>query len=228
MALFGSKKPKKTDIPVEQVTSMRSQGIDNNRIIQTLQRDGYSSSQVFEAMNQADMTPAVDGFSPDEIREDQTQFNDGSNQDYNSQMPPQQYNEQPRQSPFDNPAFNQPHQEPMNLPQYKERSTEVEELVESVIEEKWSDLVKDINKIIDWKNEAESRLTSMETDFENLKQEFDKLHQAILGKIGEYDKNIMNVGAEVRAMEKVFSKVLPVFTDNINELSKVTDKLKKN
>lgn len=32
---------------------------------------------------------------------------------------------------------------------------------------------------------------------------------------------------EIKAMEKVFQKVLPTFTDNINELTKVTKELKK-
>jgi len=49
MALFGDKKPAKTDIPISQVVSMRKQGIDNNRIIQSLQREGYSSSQIFRS-----------------------------------------------------------------------------------------------------------------------------------------------------------------------------------
>jgi hypothetical protein len=89
------------------------------------------------------------------------------------------------------------------------------------------DLVKDINKIIDWKNKTEARMTQIEQEFQDLKAEFDKVHNAVLGKIGEYDKNILDVGAEIKAMEKVFSKVLPQFTDNVNELTRITDTLKK-
>ena len=65
----------------------------------------------------------------------------------------------------------------------------------------------------------------MQEQFKNLKEQFDKLHQAIIGKIGEYDKNILTVGAEVKAMEKVFSKVLPVFTEKVSELKDITDRL---
>jgi len=60
-----------------------------------------------------------------------------------------------------------------------------------------------------------------------MQQSFDKLHQAIIGKIAEYDKNILNVGTEIKAMEKVFQKVLPTFTENVNELSRVTRGLRK-
>jgi len=59
-----------------------------------------------------------------------------------------------------------------------------------------------------------------------MKDQFDELHKAVIGKIGEYDKNILNVGAEVKAMEKVFSNVLPVFVNNVKQLNDITKKFK--
>ena len=37
---------------------------------------------------------------------------------------------------------------------------------------------------------------------------------------------MLEVGSELQAMEKVFSKVLPQFVENVNELSRITDKVK--
>jgi len=220
MALFGKGKPSKTQIPINQVVSMRQQGITNNQIILTLQRDGFSSSQIFEAMNQADMTPAVSEVSSNEIKEDQmVQFKEEPQEPQG-----QSFNYQPSYN--QEPSFQQP-RENSPSPQFQNEVSGVEELVESVIEEKWTDIVKDINRIIAWKNKVDSRMSAIERDFLNLKDEFDKLHQAVIGKIGEYDKNILTVGAEVKAMEKVFSKVLPVFTENVNTLSRISDSLKK-
>ena len=105
-------------------------------------------------------------------------------------------------------------------------TTTNEELIEAIIDEKWNELVKDINKIIDWKLAAEGRLSAMEQEIKDLKGEFDKLHQGVVGKIGEYDKNILDVGSEIKAMEKVFAKILPVFTENVSELSRITGDLK--
>ncbi len=213
MALFGSKGDAKKDIPVRQVKSMKEQGINNNQIIQTLQRDGYTSAQIFEAMNQADMMPAVNDVSPDQTELERQQ-----------PMPQQQPN-------FDDFSssnnFSQPRENLSNVPAFKPQTGEIEEVVESIIEEKWEEIAKDINRIIGWKNKVEAKLSSIEQDFNNLKEDFDKLHNAVIGKIGEYDRNILTVGAEVKAMEKVFSKVLPVFTENVNELSKITDSIKK-
>jgi len=42
-------------LPVSDVIEMRKQGQDNNQIIQALQDQGYSSSDIFDALNQADM-----------------------------------------------------------------------------------------------------------------------------------------------------------------------------
>ncbi len=102
-----------------------------------------------------------------------------------------------------------------------------EELIEAIIEEKWEDLLKDLSKLAEWKNAMTQKVTSMEQQVQDLRREFDKVHSVIISKIDDYDKNMSNVGAEVKAMEKVFSKVLPLFTENVAELSKITKELKK-
>lgn len=101
-----------------------------------------------------------------------------------------------------------------------------EELIEAIIDEKWTELVKDVTTIIEWKNATESKIKLLDQQIGALKADFDKLHQAVIGKVSEYDQHILDVGAEIKAMEKVFSKVLPVFTQNVSELSKVTDDIK--
>ena len=102
-----------------------------------------------------------------------------------------------------------------------------EELIEAIIDEKWNELLKDVNKIIEWKNQTETRVTTIKQEIKDMKDQFDKLHQALLGKIGEYDKHILDIGTEIQSMEKVFAKVLPVFTQNVSELSRITDDLKQ-
>jgi septation ring formation regulator EzrA len=102
-----------------------------------------------------------------------------------------------------------------------------EELIEAVVEEKWNELVKDINKIIEWKNATSNRIAVIEQKIEDMRREFDKLHSGIIAKVDDYDKNISNVGAEVKAMEKVFSKVLPVFAENVSELSRIAKDIKR-
>ncbi len=115
---------------------------------------------------------------------------------------------------------------PMPPPPMGDAGGSSEELIEAIIDEKWNELVKDVDKIVAWKDAMAARLERLEQRMDDLKGQYDKLHEAVIGKIGEYDRNILEVGAEVKAMEKVFSKVLPVFTENVAELSRVTDRVK--
>jgi hypothetical protein len=186
-------------VPLDQVKAMKAQGFENNQIIESLQRDGYSSSQIFDAINQADIVPASDITSFQAPMQKQAQKDPQAQNDY---------------------------QEHAHEGQSSYELANTEELVEAIIDEKWNDLIKDINKIIDWKNETETKVIQLEQKFDLLKDQFDKLHQAIIGKIGEYDRHILDVGAEVKAMEKVFSKVLPVFTETVHDLQNVADDLK--
>ena len=192
--------------PINDILQMRQQGLSNNQIIQALQRAGYSNTQIFDAMNQADTKMAVEGIQPGFLQQAPQEAEDIFTQppeevETNQQMPTASYNEN------SNPE-------------------KIEELVETIIEEKWNELVKDINKIVDWKNKVESRVTEIELKLENLKENFSDLNTAVIGKVNEYDKHILEIGSDIKAMERVFSKVLPTFTENVNELSRITNKFK--
>lgn len=103
----------------------------------------------------------------------------------------------------------------------------IEELAEAIIDEKWNEIVRSINKIIDWKERVEARVTKMEQQLDDMNKNFEMLHKGVLGKITDYDRNLTNVGAEIKAMEKVFQKVLPTLTENVAELSRITNNVKR-
>ena len=62
MALFGLGKKKddeqnvSSQLPVDKVIQMRQQGFSNNQIVETLQREGYSTTKIFDAMSQAELS----------------------------------------------------------------------------------------------------------------------------------------------------------------------------
>jgi len=189
------------DTPTEAVLSLRQQGLTNNQIIATLQRQGYNTNQILDGMNQADMRMQT-------------------------------------KRPFDVEGGKMPE---LNIPQMpgmpmqaEDLSSQgadqgrVEEMVEAIIEEKWTDLMENINRIIEWKDRTETRITQLETLMKSIKDDFDKMHIGVLERVGEYDKHIGDVGTEVKALEKVFQKVLPGFIENVAELSRITEDIKKN
>jgi len=169
---MGNDQPNMGESTVDLVLKMREQGLSNNQIITSLQREGYDTTQVFDAMNQADLKRA-NGAPAEEMQD---------------QIYPEELIEQNQLKQFEQQSADQE-------PGYSnEEVTKVEELVEAVVEEKWVDLVKDVNKIIEWKSNAESNITSIKQEIEDLKSNFSELQKNIIGKIDEYDKNIAKVG----------------------------------
>ena len=181
------------------MNTLKSQGLTNTQAIDTLQKKGYSYTDILGAMNK---------------------IQTGGNN-----MMPNMPNQNIPTMPEINAIPNMPNQNTPNIDPGTMAASN-EELIETIIEEKWNELIKDINKIISWKNRTEQKVLQLEQQFKDLKNQFDELHRAVIGKVGEYDKNILNVGAEVKAMEKVFSNVLPVFVNNVKELNDISKKFK--
>ena len=136
MPIIPEKPGTPSGIPLEQVTRMRQQRMTDNQIVQTLQRNGYKSFQIFDAMNQADLTPGT----PQHVEQLPTQAQQPDYPDLSSGE--QAYEAQPQE--FED--FEQPQ------PKMQEFGTSemdrIEEVAEAIIDEKWSELMKNINKIV--------------------------------------------------------------------------------
>lgn len=177
--------------PVDQVIAMQQQGLTNNQIIQTLQRQGYQPQQIYDALAQAE---ARGGIEP---------------------MPPAPGPEAP-------PAPGAP-AAPAEAPGAPKG---FEEIAEAIVEEKWQEFSRELGKINEWKDAMSSRLDKVDQSINDMKSDLDNLHKAIVSKISEYDKNLLDVGTEIKAMEKVFQKVLPELTGSVAELSRITKAVK--
>ncbi len=103
----------------------------------------------------------------------------------------------------------------------------IEEVAEAIVQEKWAEAKKELNKIEEWKEDVTDKIGNLTQKVDDIKSQFDSLHKGMLGKISEYDENLTNVGTEIKAMEKVFSKVLPALTDSVNKLQRYTGNTEK-
>jgi len=136
-------------------------------------------------------------------------------------MPPAM--NQPQDQYYQEPAAQQPYvQEPAPAISPEDTSGRIEEVAEAIIDEKWNELVKDINKVIEWKERTDGELKRIQQEITGLKERFETLHRGVLGKISEYDQNLHAVGSEIKAMEMAFKNVLPTFTENVNKLERLT------
>jgi hypothetical protein len=218
------------DIPLSTIQSLKSQGMSNNQIIQSLQRQGYTSSQIFDALSQAGGASPTGAAPMQQSAGMMGGMGPGMSASPSAGVGGQSYGQSAGSfgaAPSHYGGGFGTSSGPGSGGSYGGGS-EQEEMIEAIIDEKWNDLLADINKVIAWKEATDARIAKMEQQMVDLKESFDKLQGAVVGKVGEYDQHILEVGAEVKAMEKVFSKVLPVFTDNVAELSRVADAMKRN
>jgi len=203
MAIFSFGKKKKKEepsapgSPIEQIMIMKQRGMDNNQISIELEKQGYNSSQIIDSLKQANLTGPIP--TPEEP------------QGYD-----QQYQEMPQQQPP-----NYPPPEPQEPPEPSISNEEIEEIAEAIIDEKWKEFEVDVKAIIDWKNKTDVRINKLDQQIKDLATSLNGLHKNLLNKISDYDKNIMDVGTEIKAMEKVFQKILPNLTENVNKLERM-------
>ena len=193
--------PSPEEIPISQVLQMKERGLTNNQIIQVLQQQGFNPQQIYDALAQAEARQSIEPHSPAQ--------------------------DMPRE-PLSSEAPLMQNQVNQGYPQqqYQHQTHTPEELVESIIHEKWQKMTKEITKITEWKDGMTTKMERMEQQIIDLKSTMENLHKAIVSRVGEYDKTLSEVGTEIKAMEKVFKDVLPEMTNNIQELSRLTHELK--
>jgi hypothetical protein len=113
------------------------------------------------------------------------------------------------------------------VPQEKQHFTRdsiqeiVDETVEQVIEERWQQIIVKIEKVAQWKDKQEQHINLIKEDILTMKESFEKLEKRIINKVSDYDRNILDVNSEIKALEKVFQKITPTLVNNVNELSNI-------
>lgn len=207
--------PDPNEIPVRHVVNMRSQGLSNNQIVQNLQRFGYSVDQINNALNQADIKVGMSVSA-------QTAPRPANQKEYGQK----EYGE--LSADTDESQSFEGNMEAGALPEeVSEKDERISEIAEAIIEEKWNDLMESVGRIVEWKESVEARLSKTEQQVADLTNNFNKLHEGVLGKISDYDHGLVTVTTEIKALEKVFQKILPGFVENVHELSRITETMKR-
>lgn len=200
MALFDKKKSS----PVSEVLQLRQQGLSDDIVVDELSQRGYAQQQISEAIAMADQAGSSGPSA----------YNMPGVQAMPMAGPMPSAQEMPAQ-----PAY----QDNMNNNIYER----IEEITESMIDERWDDLIVEVKKIIEWKNKMEEKQVKLANDVEKLKEDFKMLHEAVLGKLEDYDARMQAVGTDLKAVGKVFKDVIPTFVENVKELSSLKEELKK-
>lgn len=103
----------------------------------------------------------------------------------------------------------------------------IEQIAESIVNEKWEDLMSSVGNIAIWKEKIQTDIRSIKQELIRVEERFENLQKAILGRVEEYHKTISTVGTEMKALEGVLERILQPLVSNIKELSRITEDLKK-
>jgi len=191
----------------DEVQQLRSQGLTDSIIMEELTNKGYNPDQVHQAITMVDSRDGNNNLSQNDLP-----------------LPPPGAASPSMSSPPDRSYFNQASSS-NNLPgNIYER---IEEIAETMIDEKWDELIAEVKKIVEWKTKFEEKQSALASDVVKLKEDFKTLHQGVLGKLEDYDTRMRDVGTELKAVGKVFKDVVPEFVENVKQLSSLTERAKK-
>jgi len=241
--------------PTEEVIELKKKGYDNAKVVSELAKKGFNNQQISEALNQADIKGGVEGKIPaaaeENFSEAEMKPSALSDEEMAENIPvpsPPKNAPGPAAAPDATPneespaaiglpatnipdipeaqdTFSQPLMPP-GQPTATMDMESIQELVESVIDERWQEVVVSVGDITIWKSRVEDDISAIKQEVLRLEDRFTKLQSSIIGKVDEYQRGIAKVGNEMEALEKVFSKIMEPLTTNIKELQRITKDMK--
>src|SRR3989338_1368690 len=186
-------------LPIDRVEIMRSQGLSDNQEI----NDALEQTAISYSINQKPFEEPIDfpaPPSPSTPTISQPQFNRPNF--------PQQF-QAPQPSFFDqSPRFN---------------IDRIEEIAESIVNKKWSELTREFGDLNTWKDKVTTEILSIKQEIVRTQERFDNLQKAMFGKVNEYNESVISVSTEMKALEKVLERIINPLTTNIKELNKITE-----
>jgi archaellum component FlaC len=101
-------------------------------------------------------------------------------------------------------------------------SSEIQGLIESIIEEKWEDFMTRSGDISLWKEQVNNDLIAIKQEIIRTQDRFENIQKSIMRRVGEYGDSVKDMNTELKALDQVFRKILQPLTENIRELQRVT------
>jgi uncharacterized protein YoxC len=121
------------------------------------------------------------------------------------------------------PVAPSPNKDPVTI-----MSDDIEQIAENIIEEKFEAINAEVQKFEKWKTLIDTKVKDLSESVKKIDARVSDTQKSIMTKVSDYNKSIKDVDVELKALTKVFEKVMPTFTTNVKELSKIVTKSKRN
>lgn len=229
-------------IPVNEVMSLRNQGLNNDQIINQLRSLGFKASEIRDALIQADVksgvVPQAQTVNPPAPAEQQMEESAEISQAQQMPLPPE-----PKPAPII------PQQEPQRVEMIKGLSgpggkipegyifetpeaknipgamrsgglsaEETEALIEAIIEEKWELLRKETAEVNKKYENAMVIFQEIKNIIKSLEKRTEKIETDMQIQTDEYAKISEEVNAQLEAFSKVMKQIIPKLTQTVKDM----------
>ncbi len=216
---------------LDSITQMKSQGMQDSQIIQSLQESGVSPREISEALSQAQIKRAV-AAPVDQSMEASILNHPGEEMEEEYQPPMQEYNQPqapvyaPQEQAYPSEYGQQDYQQQgygegysAEAQQYSQGyaaadSSTLMEIAEQVFSEKIKKIQSQVDSLTEFKNISQTKLTIMEERLKRTESVLDQLQMSILEKVGSYGQNLSSIKKEMSMMQDSFGKVINEAADN--------------
>lgn len=204
--------------PTDKVKEMKKAELSEDDIIKAL-RPGFSNQEIDDAFNQAAQ-------SDENILEQLDQFEPAKKEDKNA---PEDLLEEAPAPEISEPSVNVYGESKASTyqPVQELSSSQIQEIVESIVEEKWEDLISKFGDINLWKESVNNDLEAIKQEILRTQERFNNLQNILIGKVTDYNKSVTELNSEMKALEQVMQKIIEPLTNNVKELGRITSDLKK-
>ena len=212
--------------PTEKVKDLKTEGLSDEDILKAL-RPSYSNKDLNDAMNQSKQEIPEDNVL-EELDQIPSKESVESSQEETPMDAPEPEEGILEEAPAPETSEVQPSFQsyPDSGMQAGISSDQTQELIEAVVDEKWEDLTSRVGDLNLWKESVNNDLEAVKQEVLRIQERINNLQNVTIGKVTEYSKNIGDIGTEMKALEKVFQRILQPLVTNIKELDKVTSELK--
>jgi hypothetical protein len=209
------------ETPVKEALEMLNKGYSKEEIARNLEPRGYTLQQITDAINQAQIKKGVESMPGQEMQPsmmDEGDLDIPIPQSNSQNVQPAQNVSQTTQQ------YSQAYQP---LPQQQMNYEEMQAVVEQIIEEKWKEMVKNIGDISIFKARVADDIEAVKQEVLRTQKRLEDLQVAVLGKVKDYNESVTNIGSDMKALEQVLSKIIEPLTQNVKDLNKITEELRK-
>ncbi len=125
-------------------------------------------------------------------------------------------------------------QETPAMPSYDEETNtapaidteRIHAIIEATVNEKWDVMISKIGDLTAWKERTDMNILALKQELIRTNERFTNLQNAVLGRVKTYDAGIQDIHTEMKALERVFERIVDPLVTNIKELNRITQELK--